>query len=1218
MKFTVNLTTSTKWVLAVTLLFTITPMLIYGQNQIYFSENWTQDGGEVPLFYKNASVTDDMGNVYMTGSTINSSNNHDILIQKFDPDGGLLWQETFNGAANLDDMSADIFVDEGYNVFITGTSIENVSNDHDLVVLKYNSDGIFQWSSYYDNGGSPTPEDYGTSITGDNNGNIFVTGSSFGANSTSDYVTLRFNAVNGDQLWETRYDYADLNDVPAKIELHGSQVYVSGGSQISTNRWELATLIYSTSNGDQLNERRSQGNATQGIDEVYDLTVDNAGNVYITGAVVNQSTGYDISIYKLDPQLNILWEVHKDGYGDDDRGKGIKVDNQGNVYVAGFVSHPNEGKNYSVLKYNSAGTLQWSREFNGQANLDDEAVQLMIHNNQDIFVTGTARNNMNAEFQTLGYKPNGDLYTQAVYEATNGLDAIPTGITNDVTGNIIVVGKKQAPNGNFKNVTTKYSLYEKILSPVMVNGKPSHNANEIIIRFDRSAINYNAIDRKGFIAGQLDEFVKPNVIAEINDKLEMNVARLPTFKIFRKMTTADSLSTTRLGDTIKADDFWATLSVIFPEDFDEFQIIDSLETLNYSVIHYAHTNRIIEQHNAEPNDDFYYLQSSLFSLGAQNHINMEEAWEIEVGQEYVKVGVYDDPINWRHLDFGDGTYSGSKIKGGWNYKQNSSLTSMPSSMPYNHGTAVAGILGALRNNQLGVAGIAGGDVDDGNDGVSFYSAGIFYSSGWSSMADASEAIAEGSIESTDPNTKMGFGLHLQNHSWGFSQNSVMSDSINVLRDAVTEAWRNHSVFVASRGNLGHDGNPIAYPACYQDEMLINVGASGVDGRYKGLNNGDEWTGADFSSRWASSYGGKIDLIAPGVTDIVKTSVYVDNPAPQAIGYPDCPAFSSNNNSKYECFNGSSASAPHVSGVAALMYSRHNLLATPSAPNNLTTEDIEEIIQKTAKDVSGGTENYPQGPDNFNGHGLLDAGEAVNQIDYPKYYVKHSDINTAPTETLIQSDLNVELMQEINGMQSGNYTADLYKYEWNYQNDVMNSGEEIIDWWPVLAGTYKGVSASTNITGNSFMDIIPSVNIGGTTSNINVVTYAWFIKKDDQQIPINKWIAGEAKNHNPDNLKYMYSIHVNNESLSSVHEEELQPEITLYPNPTQQSLTISFNGVIDNPKAEIFNLEGRLVESIDENSNNQSLTIDISKLSKGVYLLSLRDKEKIITKKFIKH
>lgn len=37
---------------------------------------------------------------------------------------------------------------------------------------------------------------------------------------------------------------------------------------------------------------------------------------------------------------------------------------------------------------------------------------------------------------------------------------------------------------------------------------------------------------------------------------------------------------------------------------------------------------------------------------------MEEAWDIEVGQEYVKVGVYDDPIN---LDF-SGFYFGIYLK----------------------------------------------------------------------------------------------------------------------------------------------------------------------------------------------------------------------------------------------------------------------------------------------------------------------------------------------------------------------------------------------------------------------------------------------------------------------------------------------------------------------------------------------------------------------------
>ena len=151
-----------------------------------------------------------------------------------------------------------------------------------------------------------------------------------------------------------------------------------------------------------------------------------------------------------------------------------------------------------------------------------------------------------------------------------------------------------------------------------------------------------------------------------------------------------------------------------------------------------------------------------------------------------------------------------------------------------------------------------------------------------------------------------------------------------------------------------------------------------------------------------------------------------------------------------------------------------------------------------------------------------------------------------------------------------------------------------------------------------MDITPSVNIGGTTSSVNAVTYAWHVTYNvTQGASENKWIAGEARNHNPDNLNYMYSIHVNNESLSSVNEEELQREITLYPNPAQQSLTISYNGVLKHPKVEVFNLEGRLIKSIDNKTNIKKLMVDVSSLSNGVYLLRLEDKEKAITKKFIK-
>lgn len=124
--------------------------------------------------------------------------------------------------------------------------------------------------------------------------------------------------------------------------------------------------------------------------------------------------------------------------------------------------------------------------------------------------------------------------------------------------------------------------------------------------------------------------------------------------------------------------------------------------------------------------------------------------------------------------------------------------------------------------------------------------------------------------------------------------------------------------------------------------------------------------------------------------------------------------------------------------------------------------------------------------------------------------------------------------------------------------------------------------------------------------------------DDQQLPIDKWISGEAKNHNPDNLRFMYSIHVKNESLTSVKEEDLSFDVTLYPNPTKETLTVSSSAEFNNPNAKIYSLSGRLIKSIDDTSIHGKIEIDVSNLSKGIYLLRLRDNERTVTKKFIKH
>jgi len=67
---------------------------------------------------------------------------------------------------------------------------------------------------------------------------------------------------------------------------------------------------------------------------------------------------------------------------------------------------------------------------------------------------------------------------------------------------------------------------------------------------------------------------------------------------------------------------------------------------------------------------------------------------------------------------------GSVIADGWNYRTNSSIFSTLNPLD-EHGTRVAGIIGAGRNNTIGIAGIAGGDGLV-NPGVRIYSLGVVY------------------------------------------------------------------------------------------------------------------------------------------------------------------------------------------------------------------------------------------------------------------------------------------------------------------------------------------------------------------------------------------------------------------------------------------------------------------------------------------------------------
>jgi hypothetical protein len=82
--------------------------------------------------------------------------------------------------------------------------------------------------------------------------------------------------------------------------------------------------------------------------------------------------------------------------------------------------------------------------------------------------------------------------------------------------------------------------------------------------------------------------------------------------------------------------------------------------------------------------------------------------------------------------------------------------------------------------------------------------------------------------------------------------------------------------------------------------------------------------------------------------------------------------------------------------------------------------------------------------------------------------------------------------------------------------------------------------------------------------------------------------------------------------TSLHEFSNSASISVFPNPANDFITLSFP---QKATIEILNIAGQVVRTI--NSDGSAVTIDLRKLSGGVYILKATTDKEIVTKKFIK-
>lgn len=342
-----------------------------------------------------------------------------------------------------------------------------------------------------------------------------------------------------------------------------------------------------------------------------------------------------------------------------------------------------------------------------------------------------------------------------------------------------------------------------------------------------------------------------------------------------------------------------------------------------------------------PNDARYHEQWNFFE--ETGGINLPKAWEITKGSQNTVVAVVDSGVL-PHPDLknqllpgydfiasvlmgndGDGRDTDPTDPGDWMAPFDCHWLQWWGARSSWHGTHVSGIIAAETNNNLGIAGIAGG--------VKILPVRTFGKCG-------------GLLSDTIDSIRWAAGLEVKDAPVNIYPAKIINLSFGgpgrcepILQEAITEVIKKGAIVVVAAGNDAVDVDNIAPANC---AGVITVAANDRKGGLAPYSN----------------FGSKIGITAPGGT---LTHPADSNGILSAVNE----GMTSPTMDTYGFYSGTSMAAPHVTGVVALMRS--------VAPN-LTGKQVLDLMKKTSR-------SFPKNLDNACdiercGAGLLDASTAV--------------------------------------------------------------------------------------------------------------------------------------------------------------------------------------------------------------------------------------------------
>jgi len=304
-------------------------------------------------------------------------------------------------------------------------------------------------------------------------------------------------------------------------------------------------------------------------------------------------------------------------------------------------------------------------------------------------------------------------------------------------------------------------------------------------------------------------------------------------------------------------------------------------------------------------DPYFYKQWSLENTGQREgtpdaDIDAPEAWGIETGSKDTVIAIIDTGVDYNHPDLADNIWINKKeipINGidddgngfvddvrGWDFVDNDNVPIDD----FGHGTHCAGIVAAVGNNSIGISGVCWNCKIMPIKTLNFFGQAIFINIALSIRYAADN------------------GANVVSMSFGGRRSS------RLIKDAIEYAYDKDVVLTAAAGNSNTFSHH--YPAAYDSVIAV-----------AGTNNKDRWLNiGNFFNKAGSNYGPWVDVAAPG-GEIYSTM-------PTYLVTMNLGGYKKN----YDYLSGTSMSAPHVAGLAALILSKKPYLSN---------EEVRSIIRK---------------------------------------------------------------------------------------------------------------------------------------------------------------------------------------------------------------------------------------------------------------------------------